>query len=436
MKIILVIIFFALLYSSIKYKIKPYMVLLATCLITGLFLKIDFSQSLNLTFQGFKNIILSIGPIIIIGTILGKFLQETGATNKMVTTFISMFGLSKTPLTFNILGFIISIPVFCDAAFILMSSIIKEISRVSGRKMIILTVCLATGLYSAHVFVPPTPGPLAASALIGADVGLLLLIGLIIGIAVSLSGYIWMRFLLKKDFQLNNDSKASFKLNNEKSLTVFLPIIIPIILISISTLIKYPSLKIIENEITNFIGFIGKPEVALFIGLIISTVFIRRDDSKNISKWIGNSLKNSFDILLITGAGGALGFIIRSSGVIESLGIVNFNGTYGLVSVFLIAALIKTVQGSSTVAIITTCALVSPLIDQVGVIGEIQKILLITSIGSGAMTVSHFNDSYFWVVTKYSNLEIKEVIKFFTTATLIQGLIGLLASVVIFLLLT
>ena len=436
MKIILVIIFFALLYSSIKYKIKPYMVLLATCLITGLFLKIDFSQSLNLTFQGFKNIILSIGPIIIIGTILGKFLQETGATNKMVTTFISMFGLSKTPLTFNILGFIISIPVFCDAAFILMSSIIKEISRISGRKMIILTVCLATGLYSAHVFVPPTPGPLAASALIGADVGLLLLIGLIIGIAVSLSGYIWMRFLLKKDFQLNNDSKASFKLNNEKSLTVFLPIIIPIILISISTLIKYPSLKIIENEITNFIGFIGKPEVALFIGLIISTVFIRLDDSKNISKWIGNSLKNSFDILLITGAGGALGFIIRSSGVIESLGIVNFNGTYGLVSVFLIAALIKTVQGSSTVAIITTCALVSPLIDQVGVIGEIQKILLITSIGSGAMTVSHFNDSYFWVVTKYSNLEIKEVIKFFSTATLIQGLIGLLASVVIFLLLT
>ena len=436
MKIILVIIFFALLYSSIKYKIKPYMVLLATCLITGLFLKIDFSQSLNLTFQGFKNIILSIGPIIIIGTILGKFLQETGATNKMVTTFISMFGLSKTPLTFNILGFIISIPVFCDAAFILMSSIIKEISRISGRKMIILTVCLATGLYSAHVFVPPTPGPLAASALIGADVGLLLLIGLIIGIAVSLSGYIWMRFLLKKDFQLNNDSKASFKLNNEKSLTVFLPIIIPIILISISTLIKYPSLKIIENEITNFIGFIGKPEVALFIGLIISTVFIRRDDSKNISKWIGNSLKNSFDILLITGAGGALGFIIRSSGVIESLGLVNFNGTYGLVSVFLIAALIKTVQGSSTVAIITTCALVSPLIDQVGVIGEIQKILLITSIGSGAMTVSHFNDSYFWVVTKYSNLEIKEVIKFFSTATLIQGLIGLLASVVIFLLLT
>ena len=436
MKIILVIIFFALLYSSIKYKIKPYMVLLATCLITGLFLKIDFSQSLNLTFQGFKNIILSIGPIIIIGTILGKFLQETGATNKMVTTFISMFGLSKTPLTFNILGFIISIPVFCDAAFILMSSIIKEISRVSGRKMIILTVCLATGLYSAHVFVPPTPGPLAASALIGADVGLLLLIGLIIGIAVSLSGYIWMRFLLKKDFQLNNDSKDSFKLNNERSLTVFLPIIIPIILISISTLIKYPSLKIIENEITNFIGFIGKPEVALFIGLIISTVFIRRDDSKNISKWIGNSLKNSFDILLITGAGGALGFIIRSSGVIESLGIVNFNGTYGLVSVFLIAALIKTVQGSSTVAIITTCALVSPLIDQVGVIGEIQKILLITSIGSGAMTVSHFNDSYFWVVTKYSNLEIKEVIKFFSTATLIQGLIGLLASVVIFLLLT
>jgi len=180
-------------------KIKPYFALLIISILSGLFLKIDFYETLNLTFVGFKNIIFSIGPIIIIGTILGKFLQETGATNKMVATFISIFGLSKIPLTFSILGFIISIPVFCDAAFILMSSIIKEISRVSGRKMIILTVSLATGLYSAHVFVPPTPGPLAASALIGADVGLLLLLGLIIGIAVSLSGYIWMRVLLKKD---------------------------------------------------------------------------------------------------------------------------------------------------------------------------------------------------------------------------------------------
>ena len=354
----------------------------------------------------------------------------------MVTTFINIFGLSKIPLTFNILGFIISIPVFCDAAFILMSSIVKEISRVSGRKIIILTVCLATGLYSAHVFVPPTPGPLAASALIGADVGLLLLIGLIIGIAVSLSGYIWIRVLLKKDFKLSNDYITSYKLNNEKYFSSFLPIIIPIVLISVSTLLKYPSFNITENKLTNFISFIGKPEIALLIGLIISIVFIKKDDSKNILKWIANSLKNSFDILLITGAGGALGFIIRSSGVIESLGIVNFNGIYGLLSVFLIAASIKTVQGSSTVAIITTCALAAPLIDQFGIISEIEKVLLITSIGSGAMTVSHINDSYFWVVTKYSNLEIKEVIRFFTTATLLQGLIGLLFSIVSFLILT
>ena len=417
-------------------KIKPYLVLLIISVLSGLILKIDFSETLKLILEGFKNIIFSIGPIIIIGTILGKFLQETGATNKMVTTFIKIFGLSKIPLTFNILGFIISIPVFCDAAFILMSSIVKEISRVSGRKIIILTVCLATGLYSAHVFVPPTPGPLAASALIGADVGLLLLIGLIIGIAVSLSGYIWMRVLLKKDFKLSNDYITSYKLNNEKHISSFLPIIIPIVLISVSTLLKYPSFNITENELTNFISFIGKPEIALLIGLIISIAFIKKDDSKNILKWIANSLKNSFDILLITGAGGALGFIIRSSGVIESLGIVNFNGIYGLLSVFLIAASIKTVQGSSTVAIITTCALAAPLIDQFGIIGEIEKVLLITSIGSGAMTVSHINDSYFWVVTKYSNLEIKEVIRFFTTATLLQGLIGLLFSIVSFLILT
>ena len=212
--IICIIILFVL---SIIFKIKPYITLLTAGLLSGLFLKISFLNSLSFLFEGFKNIIIGIGPIILAGTILGKFLQETGSTKRMVSSLIAWFGLNRIPLTLNLLGFIISIPVFCDAAFILISSVIKEISEVSGKKIIILAVCLATGLYSAHVFVPPTPGPLAAAAILNVDIGLLLIVGLFTGLFISLVGYLWIRLLFKKDFKINYKNEEIKSYNFEKS---------------------------------------------------------------------------------------------------------------------------------------------------------------------------------------------------------------------------
>ena len=339
----------------------------------------------------------------------------------MVGSFISFFGFNKIPLTLNIIGFIISIPVFCDAAFILMSSIIKEVSNVSGKKIIILAVCLATGLYSAHVFVPPTPGPLAAAAILEVDIGLLLIIGLFTGLIVSFFGYLWTRLLFKKDFKINYTSQEIKSYDFEKSLVVFLPIIIPIILISLSTIIKYPSINFTSNNFLTVVSFIGKPEIALIIGVIISVIFIDKSKTQEVPKWIIDSLKKSLDILLITGAGGAFGFIIRSSELVDHLSLSNLNGIISLVSVYLISAIIKTIQGSSTVALITTCALVAPLIHSLGITSEVEKVILLISIGSGAMTMSHVNDSYFWVVSKYSNINMNETLKYFTSATLIQG---------------
>ncbi len=401
-------------------------------LISGLILKISFLNSIIILFEGFKSIIISVGPIIIVGTILGKFLQETGSAKKMVSSFISFFGFNKIPLTLNIIGFIISIPVFCDAAFILMSSIIKEVSNVSGKKIIILAVCLATGLYSAHVFVPPTPGPLAAAAILEVDIGLLLIIGLFTGLIVSFFGYLWTRLLFKKDFKINYTSQEIKSYDFEKSLVVFLPIIIPIILISLSTIIKYPSLNFTSNNFLTVVSFIGKPEIALIIGVIISVIFIDKSKTQEVPKWIIDSLKKSLDILLITGAGGAFGFIIRSSELVDHLSLSNLNGIISLVSVYLISAIIKTIQGSSTVALITTCALVAPLINSLGITSEVEKVILLISIGSGAMTMSHVNDSYFWVVSKYSNINMNETLKYFTSATLIQGILGLLVSITLY----
>ena len=430
--IISVISFIALFYFSYRFKIKPFLTLLIASFLFGIFLKIDILETLYLISKGFYSIVLIIGPIIIIGTVLGKFLNETGTSKKMVNTFISYFGIDNIPLSLNLIGLIISIPVFCDAAFILMSSIVKDLSRITKKNIILLSVCLATGLYSAHVFIPPTPGPIAASAIINADIGLLFLIGIVVGIIVSISGYIWMKFLFKKEFKIKPVEIKSHDFTSDRSIVSFLPVIVPILLISTSTIIKYPKLDINKLPFLKIFEIIGKPEIALLIGFIMTLIFLKKDEIQSTPQWIIKSLKNSFGILLITGAGGALGYIIRESGIIDNLNLNIATGLASIFSVFILATIIKTIQGSSTVAIVTTCAITAPILQSIGMTSELEKVILIISIGSGAMTISHVNDSYFWVVTKYSNIEMNDVLKYFSSATLIQGLTGLVLSIFIF----
>ena len=430
--IISVISFIALFYFSYRFKIKPFLTLLIASFLSGIFLKIDILETLYLIYKGFFSIVLIIGPIIIIGTVLGKFLNETGTSKKMVNTFISYFGIDNIPLSLNLIGLIISIPVFCDAAFILMSSIVKDLSRITKKNIILLSVCLATGLYSAHVFIPPTPGPIAASAIINADIGLLFLIGIVVGIIVSISGYVWMKFLFKKEFKIKPGEIKSHDFNSDRSIVSFLPVIVPILLISTYTIIKYPKLDINQLPFLKIFEIIGKPEIALLIGFIMTLIFLKKDEIQSTPQWIIKSLKNSFGILLITGAGGSLGYIIRESGIIDNLNLNIATGLASIFSVFILATIIKTIQGSSTVAIVTTCAITAPILQSIGMTSELEKVILIISIGSGAMTISHVNDSYFWVVTKYSNIEMNDVLKYFSSATLIQGLTGLVLSIFIF----
>ena len=430
--IISIISFIALFYFSYRFKIKPFLTLLIASFLSGIFLKIDILETLYLISKGFYSIVLIIGPIIIIGTVLGKFLNETGISKKMVNTFISYFGIDNIPLSLNLIGLIISIPVFCDAAFILMSSIVKDLSRITKKNIILLSVCLATGLYSAHVFIPPTPGPIAASAIINADIGLLFLIGIVVGIIVSISGYVWMKFLFKKEFKIKSVEIKSHDFTSDRSIVSFLPVVVPILLISTSTIIKYPKLDINQLPFLKIFEIIGKPEIALLIGFIMTLIFLKKDEIQSTPQWIIKSLKNSFEILLITGAGGALGYIIRESGIIDNLNLNIATGLASIFSVFILATIIKTIQGSSTVAIVTTCAITAPILQSIGMTSELEKVILIISIGSGAMTISHVNDSYFWVVTKYSNIEMNDVLKYFSSATLIQGLTGLVLSIFIF----
>ena len=423
-------------FSTLKFKINPFYSLTISAFIAGIGFGFDITKSINLILEGFTNILIGIGPLILAGSILGVFLEKTGGTKRMVNVFIEMLGAKNSPISLNMIGFIISIPVFCDAAFILLSSVIKEVSRKTGYKLIILSICLATGLFSAHVFVPPTPGPIAAAEIIGAPIGLLLVVGLFTGIIVAMGGYLWTKISLKKYYNIPTieSEEENITVSKNKFLT-FTPILVPIVLITIYSFVESPYYTLENNFITELIITLGKPEIAILIGAFLSLFYIQKKQVNQLYNWIGIAVKNSFNIILITGAGGAFGFILRSSNFIELFNTNQINGIEGILIAFIMSAIIKTVQGSSTVSIITTAAFISPLLISFGITSDIGKVLIIIAIGSGAMTVSHINDSYFWVVSKYSDLQLKNALRYFTIATLIQGLIGLSLSIILYILL-
>ena len=351
----------------------------------------------------------------------------------MVNVFVEMLGAKNSPFSLNMIGFIISIPVFCDAAFILLSSVIKEVSKKTGYKLIILSICLATGLFSAHVFVPPTPGPIAAAEIIGAPIGLLLTVGLFVGVFVSVVGYLWTKVSLKKYYNIPIIKSEKKEINDSKNkFLIFTPIIVPIILITIYSFIGSPYYTMKNNFWIDIIKILGKPEIAILIGSFLSLFYIQKKQVNQIYNWISTAVKNSFNIILITGAGGAFGFILRSSNFIELFNTNQINGIEGIVIAFIMSAVIKTVQGSSTVSIITTAAFIAPILPSLGITSDIGKVITIIAIGSGSMTVSHVNDSYFWVVSKYSGLQLKYALRYFTIATLIQGLVGLSLSIILY----
>ena len=395
-----------ILFSTLKFKINPFYSLTISAFIAGIGFGFDITKSINLIVEGFTNILIGIGPLILAGSILGVFLEKTGSTKKMVNVFVEMLGAKNSPFSLNMIGFIISIPVFCDAAFILLSSVIKEVSKKTGYKLIILSICLATGLFSAHVFVPPTPGPIAAAEIIGAPIGLLLIVGLFIGVFVAVVGYLWTKVSLKKYYNIPIIKSEKKEINDSKNkFLIFTPIIVPIILITIYSFIVSPYYTMKNNFWIDIIKILGKPEIAILIGSFLSLFYIQKKQVNQIYNWISTAVKNSFNIILITGAGGAFGFILRSSNFIELFNTNQINGIEGIVIAFIMSAVIKTVQGSSTVSIITTAAFIAPILPSLGITSDIGKVITIIAIGSGSMTVSHVNDSYFWVVSKYSGLQ-------------------------------
>lgn len=431
--------------GTVKFKINPVFTLVFAAILAGFLLDFSPDKIIKLITEGFGKTLASIGLIIAFGTCIGVFLENNGGTQRIAEKVLEKIGTKRAPFAMNVIGFIISIPVFCDSGFVILSSLNKALSKKTGFSMLFFTVALSTGLYATHVFVPPTPGPLAAAALLGADVGLVMLLGLITAIFVSFSGYLWARFIGKTsahtDLHSSNKSITSKtkKPKNSKSISFLFtiaPLLVPVLLIAFKSIANYPTLPFGNGFFLNFFSFVGHPIIALFMGVFLVFLTSKSVASDTKNNWVIKALKDSGNIILVTGAGGAFGNILRASNISE---LINPNQSMflgGLFIAFILAALLKTAQGSSTVAIITSAAIMAPLLVGFGLSSPVDKALSVLAIGAGAMTVSHINDSYFWVVSQFSGLTVKQTLKGHSLATLVQGFTGIIIVLLLHLLLS
>jgi GntP family gluconate:H+ symporter len=407
-----------------RLKIHPFLALLFGTVMMGIVSEIPVNSLLSTLAGGFGSTLESIGIVIAAGTIIGEYLNRSGGASVLANKILKLTGEKKAPLAMSMTGYIVSIPVFCDSGFIVLSSLMKAIGKKTGTAVTVLSIALASGLYATHVFVPPTPGPLAAAATLGADVGRVLILGLCVSLPVMLIALAWAYFWCGRyriEMDLSEEPEPSPKHAPSFSIAAA-PILIPILLIALKSFAEYPSAPFGESLVFSTIIFIGNPIMALLIGVVLSFFMVGRGEKRIKNQWLEEALMKAGVIILITGAGGAFGAVLRETDIGEFASRFASADGLGIIIPFLIAAFLKTAQGSSTVSIITTAGICVPLLDPMGLGSETGMALAVLAIGAGALTVSHVNDSYFWVVAKFSDMDTATALKTHTSTTLVMGL--------------
>lgn len=384
----------------------------------------DIVQTLK---NGFGSTMGKIGLLIILGTALGVILERTGATMSMASAILKLVKEKNSPAALALTGFIIGLPIFCDSGYIILSGLNHSLVQRTRFGMPVLASILATSLYAVHCLVPPHPGITAAIGTVGGDIGMVMIFGILLSIPALLTGFLWSMW---KGKQVHHEYIEPERVEVDSPVLPsaarsFLPVIIPILLIAIKSLatLFYDAADFQVNMVLRLLSFFGDPVMALAVGIVISFGLIRKENRKDISHWMTDGVEKAGMILAIIAAGGMFGEILQATGMGKNLGDMLSGLSLGIFLPFIIAAILKTAQGSSTVAVITAASLLTPLLGDLGLDSSLGVTLSILSMGAGSMVMSHANDSYFWVISRFSNLETAATFKVYTMATLFMGLV-------------
>ena len=443
----LIIVFIAaivlLIVSISKWGVHPFLAIMGIALALAVAIGIPLDTIPTTIGKGFSSIFASIGIVIILGTIIGIILEKTGAAIRLADAIIRVIGEKHPQLAIMLIGWLISVPVFCDSGFVIVNPIRKWLSRKTNCPSVTLTVALAAGLYVSHVFIPPTPGPIATAGLIGLENNLLLVIaaGLGISIVPLIAAYFYATFIGKKvksaeDLDVESISQAYNEHNLPSTWASLTPILLPIVLMAGGSIASFAKMEGVAGEL---LVFLGKPVIALAAGLVSALPLLwKRKMGDKLYEMTQEALKTAGPIIFITAAGSVLGQVIVEAGFVQYIQQnASALSNIGIFFPFVVAAIIKTSQGSSTVAMTTTAGMMglyfsdASLMAALGMTTPLDAVLVVMAIGAGAMTVSHANDSYFWVVTNFGGLTPQNGYKTQTATTLIMGTVSIITLFII-----
>lgn len=426
-----------LLFLILKLRIHAFVSLLIGSIVVGLIAGLDAKQIIATIQTGMGGTLGFVATVVGLGAMFGGILEASGGAKTIADFMVSKFGLKNAPSAMAVSGFLIAIPVFFDVAFIILVPMIYALQRKTGKSLLLYAIPLLAGLAITHAFIPPTPGPIAVADIIGADLGWVILMGFFAGIPSALfAGLLFGKYISKKIFV---EAPKQIEDKNPTQLppigqTLFI-IGLPILLILTNTILSTGAFGINET-ILNFIALIGHPFSALIIANLLAWyVFgIRKGFSKSqLLNITTKSLAPAGTIILLTGAGGVFKQVLTDTGAGELLATSLGNaGIPVLIFAYISAAIVRVIQGSSTVAMITAAGLVSPLLIHTD-LNSLQLACMVISIASGASIFSHVNDSGFWLVGQYLGITEKETFRSWTVMTTILSIVGMLSVSLVYL---
>ncbi len=430
--------------SIIKFKLHPFLALLIGGLLMGILSGMKLTDIANGLASGFGGTMEGIGIIIILGVALGNLLHLSGATGQIASLMLKMTGKKNAPLAVNLTGYIVSIPVFFDAAFVILINLVKSLSRKGKVPFITLATALSVGLITTHALVIPTPGPIAVAGTMGANIGWFLLYSIIVSLPASIIGGVVYGNILGKRKEYREDFANSFDDIDEYEegkedknvklpsggLGIFL-IFLPIIIILLGTVASLFLEK--DTALYVFFNFIGNKNIALLIGVIVAYICLRTYIKQSFNDIVTDAATQSGIILAITGAGGAFGKIINNTGIGELLvegmsGLTAGAGIAMIIAAFIISQVLRAAQGSTTVALVTTSAIFAPII--AGMAG-VSPILVGLAICAGGIGISLPNDSGFWVVNRFGKFNLKQTMQTWTVGGTISGVTALIIIIIL-----
>ena len=423
--------------ATTRWKIHPFLALLVTAYGVGLAGGLGPEQALTALTGGFGRTVGAIGIVISCGCIIGTALERSGGALVMANAILRLIGQTRAVLAMSVTGAVVSIPVFCDSGYVILSPLNRSLARRTGQSMAAFAVALSMGLYATHCLVPPTPGPIAAAGELRADLGMVIMLGLLIAVpVVAVTCFYAIQVGRKVSIATPATAPESDAVvaTPPGTFAAFAPILLPVLLIAAKSVADLPARPLGEGTLRATLGFFGNPNTALILGVFLTWFVVRRHGRATFGSWSGEGLRDAGTIILITAAGGAFGAVLRETALAklvgELLGSVSFGG-FNLVLPFLVAAGLKTTIGSSTVAMITTASLVSPLLPALGLSAGHGPALATLAIAGGAMVVSHVNDSFFWVITQMSGLTVSQGYRLITVASGLAGATALVTVLVL-----